>query len=99
MTLQALAIYLAFEQGKVYERLYNSLGLRNVMDFNDIAFANSCGAQWQFNGDMSNLSKIWKCKITSPKDENKIAELNKITDNIKLLQQMPLDDREPEEEL
>ena len=53
-----LLIQLAFETGQAYQNLYNKLGLENVIDFNDVKFANSCGAQWNLKGDMSDLPKL-----------------------------------------
>lgn len=91
MTMQELAIYLAFEQGKIYERIYTSLGLYNAIDFNNIAFANGCGAQWHLKGNMNNLPEIIRCHITSQHEETKIEELNKIVENIRFLQALPLD--------
>ena len=75
-----LYIQLAFELGQAYQNIYNKIGLDNVVDFNDIAFANSCGAEWRLKGDMSNLPKLLKVHKLK---QNGINELNKIAENLK----------------
>lgn len=75
-----LYIQLAFELGQAYQNLYNKIGLDNVIDFNHIAFANKCGAQWNLKGDMSDLPKLFE--VHKLKQEG-INELNKIAENLK----------------
>ncbi len=75
-----LCIQLAFETGQAYQNIYNKLKLENVIDFNDIALANSRGAQWSLKGDMSNLPKL--LEVHKLKQEE-IDELNKIAKNLK----------------
>lgn len=53
-------VQLAFELGQAYQNIYDRIGLDNVIDFNDIAFANSRGAQWNLKGDMSDLPELFK---------------------------------------
>lgn len=84
--LQDLIVYLAFEYGRAYERLYTSLGLNNILDFNDAKFAQSCGAQFSNKGTINDIGQLYRCKINSSADEAKRTELNKIADNIKWLQ-------------
>ena len=68
-------IQLAFELGQAYQNIYKQIGLDNVVDFNDIAFANRCGARWTLKGDMSDLPKLFEVhKLT----QDGINELNKI---------------------
>lgn len=78
-----LFIQLAFETGQAYQSLYEKLGLDNVLDFKDIEYANSKGAQWTFKGDMSDLPELFKVK-----DKNKINELNKIVDDLQKVKDM-----------
>ena len=75
-----LYIQLAFELGQAYQNLYNRIGLDNVIDFNDIAFANRCGAQWDLKGDMSDLPELFE--VHKLKQEE-INELNKIANDLK----------------
>lgn len=53
-----MLVILAFEAGKLYQNMYRDFGLENAVDFKDIAYAKSFGAQFKFKGDMSNLPKI-----------------------------------------
>ena len=78
-----LFIQLAFETGRAYERLYTSLDLYNIINFNDIAYAQSFGAEFKFKGDMSNMGDLFKTHITGYTDKVKFKELNKLADNIK----------------
>lgn len=68
--------------GQAYQRIYDSIGLDNVIDFNDIAFANSRGAQWNLKGDMSDLPKLFKIHKLK---QNRIDELNKISKDLEKL--------------
>lgn len=77
-----LFIQLAFELGQAYQNIYNKIGLENIVEFNDIAFANRCGAQWSFKGDMSDLPKLFE--IHKLKQDG-IDELNKIADDLEKL--------------
>lgn len=80
-----LFIQLAFETGQAYQNIYNKLGLENIINFNDIAFANSRGAQWNLKGEMSNLPELFK---THQLNQNGIDELNKIADNLQKIKIM-----------
>lgn len=82
-----LLIQLAFELGQAYQNIYNKLGLENVIDFNDIAFANSCGAGWNLKGDMSDLPKLFKVHELKRVG---IDELNKIADDLKKVKIMAM---------
>ncbi len=79
-----LYIQLSFELGQAYQNIYNKIGLQNVIDFNDIAFANKCGAQWNLKGDMSDLPKLLE---THKLKQEEINELNKIAGIYKKLNQ------------
>ena len=57
--------------------MWQKVELDNVIDFNDIAYANSKGAMWNLKGDMSDLPKLFKLK-----DKEKINELNKIANDL-----------------
>ena len=85
ITTIELIIQLAFELGEKYRYLYEKAGLDNVIDFNDIEFANSKGAQWgNFKGDMSDFPEI--LKVTH--DQSKINELNSTADDLKILKRI-----------
>ena len=73
-----LLIQLSFELGQAYEYMWQKAELDNVIDFNDIAYANSKGAMWNLKGDMSDLPALFKLK-----DKDKINELNKIANDLK----------------
>lgn len=77
-----LYIQLAFELGQAYQNIYEMVGLDNVIDFNDIAFANSKGAMWNLKGDMSDLPELFK--IHKLKQDG-IDELNKINKNLEYI--------------
>lgn len=74
-----LFIQLAFETGQAYQNIYNKLGLENVIDFNDIVFANSRGAQWKTKGRMLELPRLFE--IHKIKKEG-INELNNLADQL-----------------
>ena len=57
--------------------MWQKAELGNVIDFNDIAYANSKGAMWNLKGDMSDLPELFKLK-----DKDKINELNKIANDL-----------------
>ena len=80
-----LLLQLAFELGEKYRYLYEKAGLDNVIDFNDIAFANSCGAEWNFKGDMSDFPKLFEVYKLK---QDRIDELNKTADELKKLKQI-----------
>ena len=80
-----LLIQLAFETGQAYQNIYNQLGLDNVIDFNDVALANSRGAQWNLKGDMSNLPELFKIHKLK---QNGIDELNKLAQNVQSIKVM-----------
>lgn len=71
-----LLIQLAFELGQEYQYIYDKIGLDNIVNFNDIVFANSCGAQWNFKGDMQDLPELFKIH-----KQKAINELNRIANN------------------
>ena len=72
-----LLLQLAFELGQAYSYVWQKAGLDNVTDFKDIAYANTKGAMWDLNGNMSDLPELFKLK-----DKDKINELNKIADDL-----------------
>lgn len=72
-----ILLQLAFELGQAYGRIYTESGLNNVIDFNDIAYANKCGAQWHLKGDIAKLPQLFKIH-----DKRKIDALNEIADNL-----------------
>lgn len=78
-------IQLAFETGQAYQNIYNKVGLENVIDFNDIAFANSRGAQWKLKGDMSDLPILFEVHKFK---QDGINELNKIADDLQKIKSM-----------
>lgn len=80
-----LFIQLAFELGQAYGKVYSSAGLENIIDFNDIAFANSRGAQWNIKGNMSDLPELYKIHEV---DQNKIDALNEIANNLQNIKVM-----------
>ena len=63
--------------GQAYNYMWQKAELDNVIDFNDIAYANSKGAMWNLKGDMSDLPELFKLK-----DKDKINELNKIANDL-----------------
>ena len=86
ITTIELIIQLSFELGEKYRYLYEKAGLDNVIDFNDIEFANSKGAQWKnFKGDMSEFPKLFEVHKLK---QDGINELNKTADDLKKLKQM-----------
>ena len=80
-----ILIQLAFEEGQAYQNIYNQIGLDNVIDFNDIAFANSCGAEWNLKGDMSDLPELFKIHELH---KDGINELNKIAEELQKIKAM-----------
>lgn len=72
-----LMIQLSFELGQAYQVMYEKAELDNVIDFKNIAVANSRCAEWNLKGEMSNIDELFKLK-----DKNKIEELNKIAKNL-----------------
>ena len=69
--------------GQAYEYIWQKAELDNVIDFNDIAYANSKGAMWNLRGDMSDLPELFKLK-----DKEKINELNKIANDLQKVKEM-----------
>lgn len=69
--------------GQAYEYIWQKAELDNVIDFNDIAYANSKGAMWNLKGDMSDLPELFKLK-----DKDKINELNKIANDLQKVKNM-----------
>ncbi len=80
-----LFIQLAFETGQAYQRIYNKIGLDNVIDFNDIAFANSCGAQWNLKGDMRDLPELFKTHNLKKKQIKALNEMGQQLQKIKIM--------------
>lgn len=72
-----LLLQLAFELGQAYRYRWEKADLDNVIDFKDIAYANSKGAMWNLKATTEDLQELFKLK-----DKNKIKELNKIADNL-----------------
>ena len=77
-----LFIQLAFELGQAYQNIYKTIGLDNIIDFNNIALANSKGAQWSFKGDMSDLPELFKMK------QDGIDQLNRMANELEKLKNM-----------
>lgn len=69
--------------GQAYNYMWQKAELDNVIDFNDIAYANSKGAMWNLKGDMSDLPELFKLK-----DKDKINELNKIANDLQKVKEM-----------
>lgn len=69
--------------GETYRYIYEKAGLDNIIDFNDVNYANTKGAMWNLKGDMSDLPKLFKLK-----DKDKIKELNKIADDLQKVKEM-----------
>ena len=90
-----LLIQLAFELGQTYRFLYDKAGLDNVIDFKDIAFANSRGAEWNVKLDESDLPKLFKIHNL---DKDKINELNKLANDLKELKKIAKDILEKKED-
>lgn len=80
-----ILIQLAFELGQAYQHIYEQIGLDNIIDFNDIALANSCGAQWNFKGDMSDLPELFKIHKLK---QGGIDELNRIAEDLRKVKVM-----------
>lgn len=80
-----LFIQLAFESGQAYQRIYDKIELDNVINFKDIAFANSCGAQFKIQGDMQNLPELFKTKDIKPE---RIKALNEIAEQLQQIKLM-----------
>ena len=71
--------------GQAYQRIYNEIGLDNVVDFKDIAFANKCGAQWNIKGDMSDLPKLFKTKNIKQERIDALNEIARDLEKVKLM--------------
>lgn len=69
--------------GQAYNYVWQKAGLDNIVDLNDIAYANTKGAMWNLKGDMSDLPELFKLK-----DKDKIMELNKIADDLEKVKEM-----------
>jgi hypothetical protein len=78
-----LLLQLAFELGQAYNYVWQKAGLDNVVDFNDIAYANKRGAMWNLKGDMSDLPELFKLKV-----KDRIIELNKIAGDLEKVKEM-----------
>lgn len=80
-----LLLQLAFEEGRAYQRLYDKIGLDNVIDFNDIEYANSLGARWKFKGDMSDLPELFKTKNIELDGIKALNDIAKDLEKIKII--------------
>lgn len=69
--------------GQAYRYIYEKAGLDNVIDFNDVNYANNKGAMWNLKGDVSDLPELFKLK-----NKNKINELNKIANDLQKVKDM-----------
>lgn len=85
-----LFIQLAFETGQAYQRIFDTIGLSNVMDFKDIAFANSCGAQLNIKGNMENLPELFKTKDIKPERIKALNGMSEQLQQIKLMAKQQL---------
>lgn len=85
-----LFIQLAFESGQAYQRIYDKIGLDNVIDFKDIAFANNCGAQFNIQGNMKNLPELFKTKDIKPQRVKALNEISEQLQKIKLMAKQQL---------
>ncbi len=92
-----LFIQLAFETGQAYQRIYQKIGLDNVIDFNDIAFANSLGAQFQIKGTMQNMPELFKTKDIKPERIKALNEMLEQLEKIKVMAKQQLRVKEMEE--
>lgn len=72
-------IQLAFETGQAYQRIYDKIGLDNVIDFRDIAYANSCGTQFKIKRNMQDLPELFKTKNIK---QERIKALNEIAEQL-----------------
>ena len=85
-----LFIQLAFETGQAYQRIFDTIGLSNVIDFKDIAFANSKGAQWNIKGKMQDLPELFKTKDIKPERIKALNEMSEQLQQIKLMAKQQL---------
>lgn len=85
-----LLIQLAFETGQAYQRIYQKIGLDNVVDFKDIAFANSLGAQFKLKGTMQNIPELFKTKGIKAERIKALNEMAEQLEKIKLMAKQQL---------
>ena len=61
--MNKLLLKLAFEAGRTFENRYNSFGLGNCIEGNDLAYAKGFGADFKnMKGDLSELSQLFATK-------------------------------------
>ena len=72
--------------GKAYQRIWDKIDLDNIVDFNDILFANNCGAEWNFKGDMQNLPELFKTKNIKQDRIDALNEIAKYLEKIKMIE-------------
>lgn len=80
-----LLIQLSFETGQAWQNIYNGIGLENVIDFNDILFAKSKGAQWNLKRDISNITELFKIHKMK---QTEIDELNNLTKQLEQIKNL-----------
>ncbi|KEI84148.1 hypothetical protein N493_19875 (plasmid) [Clostridium botulinum B2 433] len=78
-----IAIELAFQMGMAYQDLYTKADLANAMNFNDLQYAKSLGAQFKARGTMENLPNLFSIKTN--KEKKIIEKMNRIVKNKKEL--------------
>lgn len=71
--------------GQAYQRIYDNIGLDNVIDFKDIAFANNCGAQWNLKGEMSELPKLFEVHKLKQKAIDELNIIAKDLERVKVI--------------
>lgn len=71
--------------GKAYQRIWDKIDLDNIVDFNDILFANNCEADWNFKGDMQNLPELFKTKNIKQDRIDALNEIAKDLEKIKMI--------------
>lgn len=69
--------------GRAYQRIWDKIDLDNIVYFNDILFANNCGAEWNFKGDMQNLPELFKTKNIKQDRIDALTEIAKDLEKIK----------------
>ncbi len=89
-----LFIQLAFESGQAYQRIYDKIGLDNVIDFKDIDFAKNCGAQFKIQGNVKNLPELFKIKNIKTERIKALNEMSEQLQEIKLMAKCIVWDKE-----
>lgn len=85
-----LFIQLAFETGQAYQRIFDTIGLNNVIDVKEIAFANNCGAQFKIKGNMENLPELFKTKDIKTERIKALNGMSEQLQQIKLMAKQQL---------